>query len=389
MSRLARVGSGDSMSRLARVGSGDSISRLGRVGSGELRRVNSGELNSGEFGRAYSAESVSRVESVAAEPEPQVLQVLRAQVEQLARELSRAPGAKAEPVSIPTSPALHVAPASTPAQGSKESRPAAGEGGPKAAVCDEIKEDDEFADLAGMDGNRHASWGTLARGIGRGKPVDGQQVWWEANDSIGRGVGRGRPLAAPPGLQAPQVQRSLQVPTSLAKFWKPGPPIPEEDAGAREDAMPDCELPDLSLPSTAFGDWNHGWDLRGGVQTPSHWSKPSNRPSVVNTPSVYWAETPSPPGTPRWDADRCHPGRWTGLPPAAISGPVSGGGGAGGGGSNAPLPMYVTVPLAVANCCPHCGALFATSQPAAPASDTSGRPVPAADAEPAAAGTSS
>ncbi|CAE8703457.1 unnamed protein product, partial [Polarella glacialis] len=92
------------------------------------------------------------------------------------------------------------------------------------------------------------------------------------------------------------------------------------------------------------------------VRTPSHWSQASYAP----TPAQRWSKTPSPCATPeispapapiraaacaaassRPAVDRSFEA-FAGMPDLAPFVPGV-------------IPMYVTVPLAVAHCCPHCG----------------------------------
>eukprot|EP00421_Protoceratium_reticulatum_P047508 CAMPEP_0168434152 /NCGR_PEP_ID=MMETSP0228-20121227/39762_1 /TAXON_ID=133427 /ORGANISM="Protoceratium reticulatum, Strain CCCM 535 (=CCMP 1889)" /LENGTH=413 /DNA_ID=CAMNT_0008448307 /DNA_START=31 /DNA_END=1273 /DNA_ORIENTATION=- len=203
---------------------------------------------------------------------------------------------------------------------------------------------------------------TGARGVGRGRPISGdQQGPWHS--PLGRGVGRGKALAPPPGLQGLNLQGSQKILGGLSQPWMPGPPIPEDDdesggtpilhwADPQDRAGLSTWLPpNLELPSSAFG------LSRNGGSTPSY---------AEHTPS-YWAsyaldtggevvEDPIPTESP-------------GLKMSAIGdrlgtcGSLFGGAGAAGPeyGLFSPgvIPMYVTVPIAMAHMCPHCGKHFA------------------------------
>lgn len=215
----------------------------------------------------------------------------------------------------------------------------------------QVSEKEHKESISDVDDDDDGDWSfesfdasAAARGVGRGRPIYEQQGPWISLH--GRGVGRGRALAPPPGLQALQFHVSQQrTRKSLSMPWKPGPPIPEEE----EEHSPhrhwanqqDADDPDGSLP------WLAGLQLprsmtplheRSISRTPSCWSQGSG----ARTP-VRWPETPSP-MTP--SLEPCAAGSMQ-FPPsvAALQQCV--------------IPMYITVPVATAHCCPHCGEHFA------------------------------
>jgi len=185
----------------------------------------------------------------------------------------------------------------------------------------------------------------------------------------GRGMGRGRALEPPPGLQGLSLGGASQkLPATLSRPWMPGPPIPEDE---------DVSTPLVQAAATGLGSWMPPLELPGSKM---NWADADSSSSVdgdlgdrkysfgERTPSLYasyaptpaqkWSKTPTPPGSPA-----------PGLAPFAISGIVA---------PNAPrptdpativpdpsffqagaIPLYVTVPVAMAHCCPHCGKHFA------------------------------
>jgi len=196
-------------------------------------------------------------------------------------------------------------------------------------------------------------WTTDTRGVGRGKPMGGlHEDPWHIRFNRGRGGGRGRELAPPPGLQGLQGHRSQKVPFSLSQPWMPTP-IPEEE---------DPDLPDLALGTWLPPDLDLlGSGLTRGDSTPSEWSSAS----YVQTPAVHWSKTPSPPSSPLLTpgnsrsmlkalggCSEAFGSTMLGVPPTGA------------------IPTYVTVPLAAAHSCPHCGGLFAL-QPDVAIHDTS------------------
>merc|ERR1712232_1162306 len=153
--------------------------------------------------------------------------------------------------------------------------------------------------------------------------------------------GRGRALAPPPGLQRQSHDSNRhRAPGGLSQFWTPGPTIPEDD----EDREPELSelnlaawLPPLELPRSM----DYAGSFYGSDASPGY---------------CPWSKTPSPPLSPA-SATRRH-ARGVGL--SVASTPVEAVTGSPQVGA-AYIPMYVTVPLALANCCPHCGNHFAVS----------------------------
>lgn len=253
-----------------------------------------------------------------AEPEAHVLRVLRAQVDQLATELSR----KQSAGSVGDSPLQRPAP--------KPSSPRRSDG------------------RIGGAGSRRAG--------GRGRPIGGGSGGEDALQFPA--LGRGRPLTAPPGLPGLTSQRRQSAPGSLTQLWTPGPAIPEEE-GEEDPTLADADAwaPDtplmMMLPDTSWASMDIG---AGHDLTPGYWSRPSYAP----TPNDYWSRTPSPRSSPFLGA-RPDP-NWMGsaLNTSGFSG----------GGAYGPIPTYVSVPLACAESCPHCGKMLARS-PAMMTSSTS------------------
>jgi len=207
------------------------------------------------------------------------------------------------------------------------------------------------------------SQGASARGVGRGRPMGGEQQgpWIGMH---GRGVGRGRALAPPPGLQGLQFQRSDKIPGGLSQPWIPGPPIPEDEDESctplQHWAAPQGPLdvsewvpPSLELPGSVL-------DLGGDIgSTPSY---------AERTPS-YWASYAPTPAQRSSPPDSPGPRKAT-FGNVATADPAGGDASSLLGGAGAPgaefsafrqgvIPMYVTVPLAMAHMCPHCGKHFA------------------------------
>lgn len=223
-------------------------------------------------------------------------------------------------------------------------------------------------------------------GLGRGKPMGGDEPQARYSDDFaGMGMGRGRRLAPPPGIGS--AQRGMKAPGGLSKEWRPEPPIPEEELDPEHQDMAawssNMELPSrlllaASAAAASFRDDESAW----------------SKASYCGTPSMAWSKTPSPPGTP------CLLGRnlpeWQSamglgnfseysLPPGAIAHP----------GSVAhmlqnphmvtPIPMYVTVPVAMTHNCPHCGRGFALPDASSAGQAVGRQPSAAAPTSPQAA----
>mmetsp|Transcript_47223 Transcript_47223/g.137379 ORF Transcript_47223/g.137379 Transcript_47223/m.137379 type:complete len:701 (+) Transcript_47223:146-2248(+) len=229
------------------------------------------------------------------------------------------------------------------------------------------KEDERPIILAGFGGD------AFARGLGRGRPMGSQDgsPWRSLH---GRGMGRGRALAPPPGLQGLTLHRQQNVPGGLSRSWLPGgPPIPED-----EDEAPQASL--------VWSPW-HGMDRDADVSADmaagltSGWLPDLELPDSMwrkaMTPAADWGRTPSTLASP---PEMLSPAM---RPPVAF-GPFSAVTGssmdavmaAAAASAASPMlqahaiPMYVTVPVAVAQCCPHCHRHFAlhpeTGVPIAP-----------------------
>lgn len=212
-----------------------------------------------------------------------------------------------------------------------------------------------------------------ARGFGRGRPMGGLQQ--DPSPGMhGRGVGRGKALAPPPGLQGLQLNNSNQrLPGSLSRPWMPGPPIPEDEDISTPilapwvDLQANLDLGSWSLPPAVVSSKRRSWaDTDGTSSEASIDQKTRDRTSsflsasYVATPLQKWSKTPSPPSTPIVGlpgqfggedldmGDTAHgdpAGPMSVLPNFSLVQP--------------PIPLYVTVPLAMAQCCPHCGKQFA------------------------------
>lgn len=181
-------------------------------------------------------------------------------------------------------------------------------------------------------------------GVGRGRPMGEEepQGWGNNGKPLASlGMGRGRALAPPPGLGPRRGQKG--APQGLSQAWIP--PIPED---LDPEAPPEGE-PEPSL-QPGLHEFLH---LLPGLRTPSVWS-PAR--SHAPTPNLDWSKTPSSPGTPTPGPLIPPPLDYFSLPRAYVGQP----------------PMYVTVPVAEAHSCPHCGRSFAMPPPAP------GRPVEAA-----------
>jgi len=234
-------------------------------------------------------------------------------------------------------------------------------------------EDDDIVPGLYADG----SW-AAARGFGRGRPM-GRLFEGPSFGLHGRGMGRGRALAPPPGLQGLQLSGSQRMPATLSRPWMAGPPIPEdEDISTPQATLLDTQartwpVPPLELPLShrrAWADMDSGSDMSVSERRASfkdgYWSQ--GQASYVPTPVQRWSKTPSPPCSPA-------PGLALGgggfaLPDAAC-GPSAVALAATSAASamsasmslaankDFVIPVYVTVPIAVAKCCPHCGKHFA------------------------------
>lgn len=188
--------------------------------------------------------------------------------------------------------------------------------------------------MAGFSGS------VAARGVGRGRPMGAaEQGPWIGLHGRGMGVGRGKALTPPPGLQGLNLQRR-SLPGGLSRPWMPGPPIVEvDDEGANGTPQASTEWP--SWPDE---------DLPDGVFTGVDKLDTSYAASAAD-----WGRTPS---------TYASPAQSPAMRPAAH--PYNSAGGAGGGPAFQlsvptvpPTMMFVTVPLALAQNCPHCGRHFA------------------------------
>lgn len=212
----------------------------------------------------------------------------------------------------------------------------------------------------------------LIFGVGRGRPLGEAEPEARWGDSFGSmGMGRGRALTPPPGLV---TRKSHRAPGGLAQTWMPGPSIPEEDGDdpEKQTITEDFSRQDIDgwLHNMQFTD--HLASALSQTRSNSSWSQAS----FVGTPSMAWSKTPSPPSTPINRSMAMPPGRpgvqagafgnfalpgaWQGsmaggIPTCGVS-PVLGPGGQPTAG---PIPLYVTVPIAMAHNCPHCGRAFA------------------------------
>jgi len=243
-----------------------------------------------------------------------------------------------------------------------------------------------------FDGN------SSGRGMGRGKPLK------EGKDAAGHpggipfpAMGRGRPLKSSAPVR-PGSARQHPMPGGLSQLWMP-PPIPEEEVGVEAGEQDQTQL-DILISSLALGNRPYGLsDHDIDIHTPSYWSGGSYAPTPVNA----WPETPSPssnvspairPGSTA-AAALALAGVAAEFPPflqlsppphhvgpgyqghvdggthpidtdvdatAAVHPPLTG----------APIPTYVTVPLAMANSCPHCGKSFAVPPSSKPYSHAIG-----------------
>jgi len=241
---------------------------------------------------------------------------------------------------------------------------------PKAAprqeeqAAEEEEEDDAFPGLSGE---------TMAnRGFGRGRPMGR----FSEGPFLGRGMGRGRALAPPPGLQGLHLSGSQRLPATLSRPWMAGPPIPEDEDVTntpqhtpwaepqhRWSSVPSLDLPQSTSQRRAWADMDSGSEVSYGEHK-------TGQMSYVPTPKQKWSKTPSPPSSPAGAAMMTF-----GLPDA-LTLPMAGSAAAissamatvGHPSLNAVskdrpedfgIPVYVTVPIAMAKCCPHCGKHFA------------------------------
>lgn len=202
--------------------------------------------------------------------------------------------------------------------------------------------------------------GSLMFGVGRGKPLGTEEAEGRFADSFGSmGMGRGRALTPPPGLAIRKPYH--RAPGGLAQTWMPGPSIPEEDGDDPEKTVAE------DVPAQGdVGGWLQNMQfvdhlasaLSARSRCSSSWSQ--SQASFANTPSMSWSKTPSPPSTPlnqrlptsgRQFSNFAMPDAWQG---AVTSSPTLGA-----TPMTAPIPLYVTVPIAMAHSCPHCGRAFA------------------------------
>lgn len=253
---------------------------------------------------------------------------------------------------------------------------------PVQATDDPAKVETADSDSARLDLRaRDPSVSELAgRGVGRGRPMGPglQDVWGGVGGGraldAGRGMGRGRTMVPPPSLQGPGALAGTpqRAPGGLSQAWAP---IPENDVEDDDDETggqsiwrdgmnlaPDQSVLWAALDSSIGAAWHE-------TSTNRRWSEHS-APSVssyIQTPKATWCATPSPPMTPVENA--CLPPAFTGsdagvfLPPTDFSSMGTGMLGSTAGSAVAAaayaVPNYVTVPMALAHNCPHCGGVFA------------------------------
>lgn len=323
------------------------------VGDAGNPTVNEGTLSTASAAAATPPAVDSRLVRVeeTEEVETNVLKVLRAQVEQLARELVPAQDDSAPALSAGSKVAASRAAAgagpalaeATPATAAAASRPAAprstaaapssssstttaaaaaptstaaaplavksplppksvagaaaaaAAAGTRAAAAAAAaantaaidEEDERPITLAGFGG------GAAARGVGRGRPM-GAQAEGPLHATHGRGMGRGRALAPPPGLQGLSLHRNQHnVPGGLSRSWMPGPPIPEaevEDSGTVENSPVWPTWPADVDHNGMPGGWLPELELPSNALLGSEfaWSKHS-----AMSPSLDWGRTPS------------------------------------------------------------------------------------------------
>eukprot|EP00930_Biecheleria_cincta_P058935 TRINITY_DN44712_c0_g1_i1.p1 TRINITY_DN44712_c0_g1~~TRINITY_DN44712_c0_g1_i1.p1 ORF type:complete len:545 (-),score=129.91 TRINITY_DN44712_c0_g1_i1:68-1702(-) len=212
-----------------------------------------------------------------------------------------------------------------------------------------------------------------ARGFGRGRPMGGQQ-----HDPFpgmhGRGVGRGRALAPPPGLQGLQLGSNQRLPGSLSRPWMPGPPIPEDEdiitpiLAPWTDIQANLDLASWSLPPAAVPSNRRSWaDADGSSSEASVDQKARDHASsylsasYVATPLQKWSKTPSPPSTPMVGLPGQFGSAGFDVEETAVHGDAADPMSVLPNYSmvQPPIPLYVTVPIAMAHNCPHCGKQFA------------------------------
>mmetsp|Transcript_30579 Transcript_30579/g.90751 ORF Transcript_30579/g.90751 Transcript_30579/m.90751 type:complete len:563 (-) Transcript_30579:83-1771(-) len=308
-----------------------------------------------------------------------VMDVLRNQVERLAHELRSKPGAGARSAAAATLGTVGASAFPTVLGIAL---------GADGTVTSSLKGAE--AEQDGLHDRRAESGcGGEIRGIGQGKPILLLPGACSRDEGYARGMGRGRALAPPPGLPPRAGVRSPLAPQGLADIWSTGWTIPEEESrltqpdeglqleeeeeggGWEEDLfglLPGAaELP----PGPLWPQWPPPVDEEAPLATssvgsplfgPSQQGRPlperSRAASFAPSPSVTWSKTPSPPGTP------LPPWRLSGCAPALGSAAGAGGGGRAAWPTGAaPIPAYITVPVAMAQLCPRCGQALAVLPP--------------------------
>lgn len=261
-------------------------------------------------------------------------------------------------------------------------------------------EDGGAADEAAADGDANSGQQSLpagfaaARAMGQGRPMGGVPIGLHGRALDGPMFGgRGRALAPPPGLQGLQLQRNMRQPGGLSRMWLPaGPSIAEdeEDGNALDlDTWGPLGL-DFDDSNYAIAPTPSYWPSDAGSEASfdmtqalapaaEQWPQPPlDLLSVPAGPALMPSPIPTP-AFPIFGAGAfADPGDLLGVMPQMSEGP-------GGTAANMPasagvaersygeytpgaIPIYVTLPLAMANCCPHCGHYFAlpSSHPEAP-----------------------
>jgi hypothetical protein len=271
-----------------------------------------------------------------------VLSIVRAEVEQLSLQLSGlyasarpAPPAKVAPPSSRKSKAA-PAPSGAAAAAAAPASAAARRDDARAGGSTQNEEEDDSTSGVGMPSLAGFDGANARQGVGRGRPIAGHQRRLDGLTP----QGRGRALEPPPGLQgSSQRLPGLQMPVSLAPTWVAPPGIPEDDEDRDPDVMDSFWLPPGAAPSmeNVSGYEMTGYESLGSSPFLGYASSPLLTATPADSMVFPWCHTPSDPGTPK---SRCRTASTAAVGPAFI-------------------PTYVTVPVALAHECPHCGCQFA------------------------------